>query len=567
MLSAGEQEGTMMTNEAALAGYWPLRGDCRDHSGHGNHGEARGASAAEGVFDSRDSFVEVPAHPTLDLGTGDFSLSAWVHTEQDVVDVLGDVLTRYDASRRQGFTLSLTASAGGYNSQGDDRHVQFGIDQGRTGDWEDCGRPCATSNYVSNSLSVFDGHLYAGTTDAATEQDWSRVYRYAGREEWEACGRLGSLRTRGVGPMVVHDGALYAGTWSYDWTRVHAEPLDFCHVYRYQGGQSWEDGGQPGRCLRLFSLASFRGSLYVVGDDNRCYIRGRGESEWQVCGEFEHLAHPMAVHDGRLHVGVFNADILASDGREWTRLGNPLGSVERCNQIHALEVYRGRLHATTWPEGRVAAYYAGQGGVACGRLGDRIEMNGLAVYNGKLYAGSIPRAEVYRAEGGQEWTLLKRFFSPEGWEPIPVAHPPAPDAPRRVAEWTRVTSLTVYDGRLFAGIGSCTSAFEDAPCDVRGKVFAMRAGQSVSYDRDLGAGWKHLVAMRNGRRLEIWVNGTHAAVSPEFDPREYDLSTAEPLKIGSGEIDGFSGKIREVRVYRRALDAREMAELAGVRPT
>jgi hypothetical protein len=148
-----------------------------------------------------------------------------------------------------------------------------------------------------------------------------------------------------------------------------------------------------------------------------------------------------------------------------------------------------------------------------------------------------------------------------------VVHPPAPDARQRVAEWTRVTSLTVYDGRLFAGIGSCTSAFQDAPCDVRGKVFAMRAGRSVSYDRDLGAGWKHLVAMRNGRRLEIWVNGTRAAVSPEFDPDDYDLSIAEPLKIGSGEIDGFSGKIQEVRVYRRALDAREIAALASLRPT
>jgi Concanavalin A-like lectin/glucanases superfamily len=557
----------MMAIEEGLAGCWPLQGDCRDHSGNGHHGTSRGAAAPAGVFEGGDCGIEIPYSPTLDLGKGDFTLSAWICTEPGVEYVIGDLLTQYDATQRRGFTLGITSSAGGYNSQGSDRHVQFGIDDGRTSDWEECGRPCATSNYVSNSLTVFDGSLYAATTDAATEKDWCHVYRYAGGQDWEDCGRVGDLRTRGVGPMLVHDGALFAATWSYDWTRVHAEPLDFCRVYRYQGGRSWEDWGQPGQCLRLFSMASFRGALYVVGDDNRCYVRAPGETAWQVCGEFEHLAHPLAVHAGRLHAGVFNAAVLAYDGRRWSSLGNPLGSVECCNQIHALAVYRGRLHATTWPEGHVAAYDPARGWVDCGRLGDSMEMNALVVYNGKLYAGAIPRAEVYRYEGGQEWTLMKRFFSPEGWDPIPVAHAPSPEARRRVAEWTRVTSLTVHDGRLFAGIGSCTSAFRDAPCDVRGKVFAMRAGQCASYDRDLGAGWKHLVAMRSGGRLELWVDGARAAVSPAWDEPACDLSNGMPLKIGAGEIDGFSGGIRDVRVYRRALSDREIAALSDRRPT
>ena len=112
-------------------------------------------------------------------------------------------------------------------------------------------------------------------------------------------------------------------------------------------------------------------------------------------------------------------------------------------------------------------------------LGDSTEINGLTVYNGKLYAGSIPRAEVYRYEGGKEWTLLNRFFAPEGWEPIPVKHDRSlPDSRKRVGEWTRVTSLTVYKEKLFASIGSCTSSILDAPADVRGRVFAMEAGNA-----------------------------------------------------------------------------------------
>jgi Concanavalin A-like lectin/glucanases superfamily len=44
---------------------------------------------------------------------------------------------------------------------------------------------------------------------------------------------------------------------------------------------------------------------------------------------------------------------------------------------------------------------------------------------------------------------------------------------------------------------------------------------------------------------------------------DYDLSNAAPLKIGFGEFDYFSGKIREVRLYHRALSASEIARLAS----
>ena len=76
-----------------------------------------------------------------------------------------------------------------------------------------------------------------------------------------------------------------------------------------------------------------------------------------------------------------------------------------------------------------------------------------------------------------------------------------------VKEASRVTSLTVYDGKLFASIGSSTSSILDAPADVRGKVFSMEAGKVASYDDDLGPGWKHLVAMRDGGQLKLFVDG------------------------------------------------------------
>jgi len=36
-------------------------------------------------------------------------------------------LSKYDPSKRRGFTLNIKASSGGYQSQGDDKHVYFGI--------------------------------------------------------------------------------------------------------------------------------------------------------------------------------------------------------------------------------------------------------------------------------------------------------------------------------------------------------------------------------------------------------------------------------------------------------
>ena len=39
-----------------------------------------------------------------------------------------------------------------------------------------------------------------------------------------------------------------------------------------------------------------------------------------------------------------------------------------------------------------------------GRLEDEKEVMAMAVYNGKLYAGTLPLAKVYRYEGGTTWT-------------------------------------------------------------------------------------------------------------------------------------------------------------------
>ena len=544
-------------DRSGLIGYWPLRGDCRDHSGAGRHGVNHGVDLQTARFNGKGSYVEVPGDG-LSLGTGDFTISAWVSTDKHFDDVLGDVLSQYDPKKRKGVNLYLRASAGGYNSQGDDRHVYFGIDNARLGPWEDCGRPSPTSNYVSNSMTVFDGSLYVGITDAEKKEDWAHVFRYKGRTEWEDCGRVTDLEAHGAGPMIVHQGSLYVATWNYDWTRVAGPPgtqpvydVNFCRVYRYAGGKQWIDCGQPGKNKRLFGIASYRGSLYVVGDDQACH-RYRGGTTWERVGQFLRYGHPMGIHDGRLFVGLHNpASVQAYDGTTWKALPNPSPPPPDGTQTHAFDVFRGRLHVTTWPLGTVERLTDQDQWETLGRLGDAMEINGLVVYNGKFYGGSIPRAEVFRYDDGTSWTSVGRFLEPADYR--------FQDA----KQWARVTSLTVYGGKLFAGMGSCTSSHLDAPADFRGRVYAIQAGRCASYDRDLGPGWKHLTAIRRGDRLELYVQGKLVATSSTFNPADYDLTSGCPLRIGFGELDYFSGRIREVRLYRRALDAGEVSGLAA----
>jgi hypothetical protein len=309
--------------------------------------------------------------------------------------------------------------------------------------------------------------------------------------------------------------------------------------------------------------ASFRGQRYVGGGpDTWGVFTQDDEQRWRVStifpkeGSRRCFPHAMGRYNGRLFVAY--PAVFAFDGEKWDYAGIPAAPVQTL-QTHSLEVYQGKLCAGTWPEGKVAVYEGGEEWRVIGRVGeDGTEVNSLVVYNGKLYGGSIPRAEVCRYDGSLQWTSLKRFYSPEGWRPEPPSQVGGRPTNQQVNEWSRVTSLTTHAGRLFASIGSCTSSILDAPCDVRGRVFSMEAGKCVSYDDDLGPGWKHLAAIRDDGRLKLYVDGKLVAHSSDFNPADYDLSTSQPLRIGFGQTDYFSGKIREVRMYNRALTDAEI---------
>ena len=557
--------------ETGLIGFWKLQADSKDYSGNNHHGVSHDSSQATGGGERR-SFIEVPSFNNVKLGTGDFSISTWVHLPEQHADIGGDILELYDPSSRRGITFSINSSAGGYQGFGNDHHVYFGVDNGTQSQWQDCGRPNPTSNYISNSLTVYKGNLYAAITGAQKKEDWAHVYRYDGGQQWTDCGRVGTENTTGVVPLIVHNGDLYAATSTYDWTRVQTGNYSPGRVYRYRGGTDWEMvSGWIDSNATLTTLSSYKGKLYVGGGPHTWAVYSQDTGTvWKPSkifpkeGPHPCFPHASRVYRDKLFVAFQNA--YSFDGSRWTYAGVP-SPPESTLQTHSFSVYRGNLIAGTWPLAKVSKYLGGEQWEVFGRIGsDGTEVNALVVYNGKLYGGSIPRAEVARYDDRDStWTTLKQFYSPAGWTPVPPVENGGNPTDAEVNEWTRVTSMTVYDGKLFAGIASCTSSPLDAPADIRGRVFSMEAGKNISYDDDIGTGWKHIAIVKKGGKLNLYINGKLVKSSSAFNPSEYDIP-ALSLRIGFGQTDYFSGKIAELRMYTVAINDERIRQLASEQP-
>ncbi|MBI5760537.1 MAG: hypothetical protein HZA46_18635 [Planctomycetales bacterium] len=173
--------------ERELVAHWPLAGDTKDRSGNERHPVVRGRvdlqvagrggmpKTAAG-FNGRDAWLEIPIDKSPQLKTGDFSVAVWLHMDEVLDDVPGDIVSQYDPARRRGFHLSLKSNAV-TTSLANARHLHFGIDNDRASEWIDCGRP--GNALLAFALTVHDGSLYAGTCEPGAKES-GHVYRYDG---------------------------------------------------------------------------------------------------------------------------------------------------------------------------------------------------------------------------------------------------------------------------------------------------------------------------------------------------------------------------------------------------
>jgi concanavalin A-like lectin/glucanase superfamily protein len=532
--SAGAEDG--------LVGHWTLNGDCSDSSGCENHGLNHGVrldSSDGAVFDGIDDYIEVPSSKSLLPGTSDFSIAVQLHTEASLDDVLGDVVTKFDPNTRTGVNLSLMNYAGAPTSQTNDRNLLFGIDSGRIDpEWTDCGRP-GNSRFIFG-MCVHAGDLYAATWESG-ENERGHVYRYAGGTEWIDCGSPDECNS--ISALAVYQGNLYAGTSRYSGggsslpLSPNREPGG--RIYLYKGGKEWTDCGRAGAAMSIGGLVVFRDELYAStcttsSDQPLPRIRGlyryEGGTEWIDCGCPGLRVVHIAVYNGHLYGMSYDQGgfFCYEGGKAWKRLG----PVPDSTQVYAFAAYQGRLHVATWPTASVFRYEAPQQWTHRGRLGEELETMGMAVYNGKLYAGTLPLAAVYRHDGEDAWTFTGRLdMTPE-------------------VKYRRAWSMAVYEGKLFCGV---------LPS---GRVLSLEAGKCVTNDQPLAPGWRHVAAIRSGDRLRIYVDGECVAISSSLAPDQYNLSNNVPLKIGFGQHDYFNGKMRDLRIYNRALSDAEVVALA-----
>lgn len=531
-----------------LVGHWKLNGDVRDSSDNDNHGKGRkvafedagpdGTSGGSAVFDGIDSYAEVPNSDSLQLGTGEFSISLWAHTAEELDDVLGDLLSKYDPERRTGFNFSIQNAAGVVSAQSNYRHLHFGIDADHLdAGWTDCGRP--GNNLFVFALCVYEGNLYAGTFEHGVDEA-GHVYRYAGGSDWVDCGSPDP--SNAIQALAVYDGHLYAGAGRY-LARGSALPespneVPGGKVYRYEGDGRWTDCGklansQTGESFTVGGMAVYDGRLYagVSKPPGRGLYRYEGGSSWTYCGNPGNRVTNPVVYNGKMYFcSLDGGGVTRYDGdSSWTDVGKP----ENVSQTYGFAVYRGDLYASSWPNGEVFRYGGEQSWVNCGRLGDEKEVMGMAVYNGQLYGGTLPLAEVYRYDGGTDWTNTGQLDR-------------TPDV-----RYRRAWSMAVFDGKLYCGT---------LPS---GHVYSIEAGKNVTYDHALPPGWVHLAAVRDKDRLRLYVDGTEVATSSTFKAADYDISNDRFLEIGFGTHDYFNGKLKDVRIYRRALGVKEVAELAA----
>ena len=536
-----------------LVGYWPLADDTRDHSPSALKTRScdvalgpvgpTGRPGTAGAFNGESSLLEVADHAALHFGREDFSLCAWVHTDDPETDCVGNLLSKFDVDGRRGVQLyALTNDGVTSTATANSRQLSFGVDDGSDPEWTDCGRP-GNATLVA-ALAVADGALYAGTLETgATER--GRLWRHAGGQEWVDLGNPSA--TNVVHALTEFSGALYCGVGRYACEgSVLGATLNTTPgggVFRVEADGTWTDCGQPGaegavaeetrtsgydsgKADDTFALTVFRGDLYCVSNHRRSVFRYTGGQQWENVG-LDHRVITLTTYRGRLHALVNGGPVYRYEREaDWTYCGTPAGS----QQTYGAVVHCGQLYVGTWPQGEVFRYEGGEDWQRIGALGYEREVMAMALCNGKPYLGSLPMANV-RRQDGDHFSFVGNLDS----SPVILR---------------RVWSMAVYRGLLYAGT---------LPA---GRVWSLRAGTMATWDRRLPGGWRHVAAVKAGDRLRLCVDGQEVAVSAALPSTGHDLTTDTPLTIGFGAYDYFRGLLSEVHIYRRALDGAEIGPLA-----
>jgi outer membrane protein assembly factor BamB len=255
-----------------------------------------------------------------------------------------------------------------------------------------------TETYIF-SLAVYGGKLYAGTAPGGN------IYVLDGTA-WSLA--FNTETETHVWSLAVYDNKLYAGT----------EPGGLVYVY---DGTSWSLAFDSPE-YHINSLAVYDGKLYA-GTWNRGKIYVYDGNSWSEATDVftilsdpgiefpDYLSHVFALveYNGNLYAGtdVFTYTpgpagpldpsgglIFVYDGSSWSLA---LDTDE--DQIRSLAVYDGKLFAGTYPSGKIYVFDGTSWGITFD--GPAKSVYSLAVYNDNLYAGTTTPGVIYGFDGSQ----------------------------------------------------------------------------------------------------------------------------------------------------------------------
>jgi hypothetical protein len=530
------------TLQQGLVGYWKLSGDITDKSGNDLHLKTHGqinlnapgslGNVSAIGFDGRSAWLEVPATSKTQLGSEDFSVAAWIYTDHALDDVPGDIISQYNPSSRRGFHLSLKSNDVTTNPA-NFRQLDFGIDDNISSGWIDYGRP--GNALLAFGMIDYKGNLYAGTCETGVNER-GHVYRYSGDNKWIDCGFLDSSNS--VVSFAVLNGELYAGTGHY---RVGGSSLPESEnikpggrILRFVAPNKWIDCGQIPGVDCIGGMVVYKGKLYATSMKSPAsFYRYEGGKKWVNCSvpDGKRVIN-MAVYNGFLYATSWDwGHVYRYDGNTWTDCGQ-VGDEKINTQCYAFAVYEGKLYTATWASGRVYRFDGINQWTDVGRLGEELEVMGMLVHNGRLIAGTLPLAEIYSYEGDTTWLKIDQLDR-------------TPDVKYRRA-WT----MAEHDGKLF-----CSTL-------PSGKIYGFEAGKSVMSPNEVPSGWQHVTAIKTADGLKLYINGKLVNETKISASTKFNLNSESPIKIGFGSSDYFNGRMKELRLYNRALNDQEIKELS-----
>jgi hypothetical protein len=525
----------------ALVAHWPLAVDAKNAVATAPAGIAEGVIFARGdaerpagyaTFAGRGQHVTIPQDQALAIGRDDFTISAWVRTSADDEE-LGDIVSHFEPRSRTGLHIGLRTTTGVTHSQPNTRQLHFGIDAGTEPTFTDEGRP--GDAIFGQSMAVHAGHLYVGSCVPGAGR--GRVHRYEGGGRWIDLGSPDMANS--VTAMTAFDGALHVGTGRYRLSGTRLEESDNPHpggrIFRLERDATWREIGHFPDLQAVGGMVVYQGRLHVSSlYPPASFHRYEGDSRWTTLPVPDgNRVEALGVFQGALWATSYdNAHVYRYDGSSWTDTGQ-VGEAAN-TQCYAFANHHGRLQVATWRTGKVFQW-DGTGWEDRGRLGEELEVMGMLVHNGSLYAGTLPLAWIGRhdisPDGREAWTLLERLDT-------------TPDV-----EYRRVWTMAQHRGRLFA---------TTIPS---GHVWSMKVGASVTWDEEFPTGWRHVAAQRQGDALRLYVDGRMVA-EDVAGAATLDIDCDLPWRVGGGAGGYFNGAISDVMIHRRALPAAEIRAAA-----